>query len=58
MHRLPPQTGTKVTTNQGNILWYNRVFFIQKCEFFRKIKEDKGLHGGVLVVRRTGKPAV
>ena len=33
-------------------------FPIQKCEFFRKVKENKELRGDVLDVRHTTKPAV
>jgi hypothetical protein len=38
--------------------WHNLVFPIQKCEFFRKVKENKELRGGVLDVRRTSNSAV
>jgi len=33
-------------------------FPIQKCESFRKVKENKGFCGGVLFVRRTKNLAV
>ena len=35
-----------------------KQFPIQKCEFFRKAKENKGFCGGVLDVRRTKNPVV
>jgi len=37
---------------------HNLRFPIQKCEFFRKVKENKVLRGDVLSVRRTSNTAV